>query len=64
MPKVKVHKGAKKRFTVSSKGKVLHAKAGRRHILTGKSSKRMRGLRRKGVLKGGMADNVSRLLKA
>ncbi len=62
MPKVKSHKGAKKRFKITAGGKVLHSKAGRRHLLTGKPSKRMRRLRRKGCLKGEQAKMVKSLI--
>lgn len=44
MPKLKSHSGAKKRFRKSKGGKWLHRKAGRRHLLTGMSSKRSRSL--------------------
>ncbi len=46
MPKLKTHKGAKKRFKVTSKSKVLRVKAGKSHILTKKSRKRKRNLRK------------------
>jgi large subunit ribosomal protein L35 len=46
MPKVKTHSSTKKRFKVVGNGsKVKRAKAGRRHLLTGKSRKRKRNLR-------------------
>ena len=45
MPKVKSHSGAKKRFKVTAKGKVLHGKAGKRHLLTSKATGRKRNLR-------------------
>ena len=60
--KVKTHKGAKKRFKISAKGKVLFAKKGRRHILTSKSTKRKRSLRKTGVIEGTWAANVKELL--
>ncbi|HOW89261.1 MAG TPA: 50S ribosomal protein L35 [Elusimicrobiales bacterium] len=44
MPKLKSHSGAKKRFHKTKSGKWLHRKAGRRHLLTGMSSKRSRWL--------------------
>ena len=47
MPKLKTHKGAKKRFKVTGKKKVLHNKANKRHILTKKSAKRKRNLGKK-----------------
>ena len=60
--KVKTHKGAKKRFKVSGTGKVLFAKKGRRHILTSKSTKRKRNLRKTGVVEGTLAANIRELL--
>lgn len=45
MPKLKTHSGAKKRFSLTKKGKVKRAKAYKRHILTKKSTKRTRKLR-------------------
>ena len=44
MPKMKSHKGAKKRFSVTGKGKVRRLKAYKSHILTKKDSKRRRHL--------------------
>jgi large subunit ribosomal protein L35 len=49
MPKLKTHRGAAKRFKVTGTGKIMRNRANRRHILTGKPSKRMRALR-KGTL--------------
>ncbi|MFB0566400.1 MAG: 50S ribosomal protein L35 [Candidatus Aminicenantaceae bacterium] len=48
MPKLKTHRGAKKRFKVTGKKKILHNKAYKSHILTKKSAKRKRMLRKKG----------------
>ncbi len=52
MPKVKAAKvkmkskrGAAKRFRSTGSGKLRRAHAGKSHLLTGKSVKRMRGLR-------------------
>jgi large subunit ribosomal protein L35 len=50
MPKLKTHKGAKKRFKVTAGKKVLHNKAYRSHILTKKSAKRKRNLGKKAVM--------------
>lgn len=50
MPKLKTHKGAKKRFKITGKKKVLHSKANRNHILTKKSAKRKRTLRQKDLI--------------
>ena len=49
MPKLKTHKGAQKRFKVTAKKKVLHSKANKSHILTKKTSKRVRHLGQKAV---------------
>jgi len=46
MPKIKTHSGAKKRFRLTKTGKVKRAHAYRNHILTKKSTKRKRNLRR------------------
>jgi large subunit ribosomal protein L35 len=46
MPKQKTNKGAKKRFKVTATGKVLFRPAGKRHIMSGKASKRRRHMRR------------------
>ena len=50
MPKMKTRKSAAKRFSFTGTGKVKYKKQGLRHILTKKSSKRKRGLRRSGIL--------------
>ncbi|MFN2582885.1 MAG: 50S ribosomal protein L35 [Candidatus Dormibacteria bacterium] len=42
MPKIRTHKGTKKRFRVTSTGKVMRRKAFRSHLLEHKSSKRKR----------------------
>jgi len=65
MPKMKTHKGAKKRFTVTASGKVRRLKAFKSHILTKKSSKRKRNLRRSTtVATNGEAKNLKRLIQA
>jgi large subunit ribosomal protein L35 len=46
MPKLKTHSGAKKRFNLTKSGKVKRAHAFKRHILTKKSTKLKRGLRK------------------
>jgi large subunit ribosomal protein L35 len=44
MPKMKTHSGAKKRFKVTAKGKVVGRHAFTSHILEKKSPKRKRAL--------------------
>ena len=46
MPKIKTHSGAKKRFKLSKNGKPIRAHANKSHILTKKSTKRKRNLRK------------------
>ncbi|OQY39102.1 50S ribosomal protein L35 [Candidatus Atribacteria bacterium 4572_76] len=46
MPKMKTHKSSAKRFKLSSSGKVIRSKAYKSHILTKKTAKRKRNLRK------------------
>jgi len=63
MPKVKTNSSAKKRFKVTGTGKITHQKAYKRHILTKKSKKRKRGLRKDGQVSKANLDFVKRLLR-
>lgn len=45
MPKMKTHKGAKKRFRVSASGKLKRRQAGKKHLNSHKTGKRKRQLR-------------------
>lgn len=49
MPKIKTHSGAKKRFKLTSSGKVKRAHAYKSHILNKKSTKRKRNLRKSAI---------------
>jgi large subunit ribosomal protein L35 len=51
MPKLKTHKGIKKRFKVSATGKVSHKRCGSSHLMSHKSGKQVRRLRKKSTLK-------------
>ena len=62
MVKLKTHSGAKKRFNLTKTGKIKHKKAFARHILTKKSSSRMRKLRKGGTLGGLDAKNIKKLI--
>jgi large subunit ribosomal protein L35 len=65
MPKMKTHKGAKKRFSITGKGKVRRLKAFKSHILTKKTSKRKRRLRQAAIVTtNGEVKNLKRLLQA
>ncbi len=50
MPKLKTHKGMKKRFKVSATGKVSHKRCGSSHLNSHKSGKKIRRLRKKTYL--------------
>ena len=43
--KIKTHKGTKKRFRLSAKGKAMHRSSGTSHLAQALSSKRRRNLR-------------------
>jgi large subunit ribosomal protein L35 len=51
MPKQKTHKGTKKRFRLTARGKVKHRSAGTSHLATRLTNKRKRNLRRTDLLK-------------
>ena len=62
--KMKTHKGAKKRFKVTGSGKVRRYKAYKSHILTKKTSKRKRRLRRPSdIHTSGETKHLKRLLQ-
>jgi len=50
MPKIKTHRGAAKRFSLTGTGKIRRNKAFASHILTTKTTKRKRNLRQSAVL--------------
>lgn len=62
MPKLKSHRGAAKRFKVSANGKVLRHHAMTSHILTKKSTKRKRNLRKAAVVPPAFAKTIKELI--
>lgn len=62
MPKMKSHRGAKKRFKVTKKGKVKYRKGYRNHMLTKKKTKRKRQLRKDGYLSKQDAEKMKKLM--
>ncbi|MDU0348172.1 50S ribosomal protein L35 [Actinomyces sp. MRS3W] len=62
MPKNKTHSGAKKRFRVTGSGKLMRERAGKRHLLEVKSSRRKRRLSKDQVVSKADARQVKRLL--
>jgi large subunit ribosomal protein L35 len=65
MPKMKTHSGAKKRFSLTAKGKVKYKRANMRHILTKHSSNVKRKLRKGGTMEANSADakTIKKLLR-
>jgi large subunit ribosomal protein L35 len=63
MPKVKTNSSAKKRFKITGTGEITFQKAFKRHILTKKSTKRKRAMRKKGTVHPANQDFVKRLLR-
>ncbi|MCC6752335.1 MAG: 50S ribosomal protein L35 [Deltaproteobacteria bacterium] len=62
MPKMKSNSGAKKRFSFTAKGKVKYRKSHRNHILTKKTTKRLRHLRKGSTMNAVETDRVKLLL--
>jgi len=62
MPKIKTNRGAAKRFKTTGTGKIVRNKAYASHILTKKSTKRKRNLRKSGLVDATNKRGVSRLI--
>ncbi len=62
MPKMKSNRGAAKRFKTTGTGKFRRAKAFRSHILTKKTAKRKRNLRKSGLVDSTNIRAVRRML--
>lgn len=62
MPKIKTHRGAAKRFRVTKNGKIKMARAFKSHILTKKTSKRKRHLRKASILSKADYKRIKKVL--
>ena len=62
MPKIKTNRSAAKRFKKTGSGKFIFSKSHASHILTKKTRKRKRGLRKKQVLEHANLMQVRRML--
>lgn len=60
--KMKSHRGASKRFKLTGSGKVKRNKAYKGHILTKKSPKRKRGLRKSTTLTSADQNRIKAVL--
>ncbi|HOE79215.1 MAG: 50S ribosomal protein L35 [Smithellaceae bacterium] len=62
MPKMKTHRGAAKRFKITAGGKVKRSRAFASHILTKKTTKRKRGLRKAALVHPANESAIKRLI--
>lgn len=62
MPKMKTKRSAAKRLSYTGSGKIKYKKQGLRHILTKKSPKRKRKLRKQSILSPEETKRVKTLL--
>ncbi len=62
MPKQKTNKSVRKRVRVTGTGKVKRNKANKRHLLSGRTSKRKRQLRRTEILPTSITGKYLRAL--
>ncbi|HEV2522943.1 MAG TPA: 50S ribosomal protein L35 [Candidatus Acidoferrales bacterium] len=60
--KLKTHRGAAKRFKITSTGKVLRMHSGKRHLLGTKKANRMRRLKKLVAVSPADAGNVHKML--
>ena len=64
MPKMKTHKGAKKRFKTTGSGKIRRGRTNKQHLAAAKSPKRIRQLRRPAQVSDADAPNVRKMLNS
>ncbi|RKD32528.1 50S ribosomal protein L35 [Thermohalobacter berrensis] len=62
MPKMKTHRGAAKRFKKTGSGKIKRYKAYKSHILTKKTAKRKRNLRKSSTVSSADEKRISKIL--
>ena len=62
MPKMKTHRASAKRFKITGTGKLKRGKAFKSHILTKKSSKTKRNLRKIGYVHSTQMKTMRKLL--
>jgi large subunit ribosomal protein L35 len=62
MPKIKTNRAAAKRFKVTGTGKLKRSKAYKRHILTKKTTKTKRNLRKPAMVDSTNVKNMKKIL--
>lgn len=64
MPKIRTNRGASKRFKSTGRGKIKRQKAYASHILTKKTTKRKRNLKKSDLVSSSDEKRVKRMLSA
>ena len=64
MPKMKTHRGAAKRFKKTGTGKIVRSRRNKQHILTKKSPKRKRRLRKDTLVAAVAEKRVKQMLQS
>jgi large subunit ribosomal protein L35 len=62
MPKMKTNKSVRKRFRITGTGKLKRNQANKRHLLSGRTAKRKRQLRKGVILPNAITDKYLRAL--
>jgi large subunit ribosomal protein L35 len=62
MPKIKTNRAAAKRFKKTGTGKIVYSKSHANHILTSKSRKRKRSLRKSHIIANSDVKEIKLLL--
>lgn len=62
MPKQKTHKGTKKRFRLTAKGKAKHRQSGTSHLAARMSQKRKRNLRGTATVSKSVTKSITEAL--
>ena len=62
MPKLKTHKGTKRRIKVTATGKIMRPAGNKRHLKFGKSKRVLQGDNKLHEVTGGIARKIKRLL--
>ncbi len=63
MPKMKTKRAAAKRFKLTGTGKIRRSKAGKQHLMRGKSANRLRNLKKNDIVSSADAPRIIRLLQ-
>jgi large subunit ribosomal protein L35 len=63
MPKMKTHRGAAKRFKKTGTGKIKRMRRNKQHILTKKSPKRKRHLRKGALVSSVDAKRIRQMIR-